>query len=242
MTALRKLLLTAAAILVMGWLALCQAIGDTPLTVRWTPALTLNSLEDIDQRLAAPLEYPLDVSRFAGKMERTTITNCLSYFDLTQQGFESTPLTYQLALGADCHALKALRQAVPARQTHLAGFHLTEKVINDLPPELSLIISKDDARKVAAAHKKGLSWRQFQPITQVTLENDHTVLVAGQGWRVRLELYAFGDFNGDGMEDILVKTQGWLTEGTYQATRLLTLTRTHDSGRLHLVTEYNLTK
>lgn len=242
MISLRKLHLGLAAMAVVGCLILWPAVGDTVLDVRWTSALALNSLTEIDQRLAAPWDYPLEVSRRSGQPKKAVITNCLSYFDLTRQGFESTPFAVQLVLGADCHALKALSQAIPAQRTHLAGFQLHEQVINDLPPDLSLILSKDDTRKVAAANKQGLSWREFQPITRVTRENSHTVLVEGNGWNVRIKIYAFGDFNADGLEDILVTTHGWLTEGTYATTRLLVLTRFQDGGRLHLVTEYDLTK
>lgn len=242
MTSLRQLRGVAAAMMIAACLGPWHAAGHSTLQVRWTSALALNSLEQIDQRLAASWEYPLDVSRFAGKLEKAVITNCLSYFDLTKQGFQSTPLTYQLALGADCHALRALRQAVPAQRTHLAGFQLDAQTINDLPPDLSLIISQDDVRKVAAARKAGHSWRELQPITRVTPESSHTVLVEGHGWGERLEIDAFGDFNHDGLEDILVKTHAWLTGGTYTTTRLFVLTRFQDGGRLHVVTEYNLAK
>ena len=68
------------------------------------------------------------------------------------------------------------------------------------------------------------------------------MLVEGHGWRVRLELYAVADFNQDGVEDLLVKTQGWLTAGTYATTRLLALTRFYESGPLQLVTEYSRTQ
>ena len=241
MISLRKLLFVVAAIAGVGCLNSWPAVGDTSLEVRWTSALALNSLEEIDQALAAPWEYPLDVRQRSGKRERAVITNCLSYFDLTRQGFESVPFASQLVLGADCHALRVLSKAVPARQSHVAGFQLNEKVIDALPPDLSLVVSNDDARKVAVANEKGLSWREFQPITRVTPENSYTVLVEGQGWRVRMKIYAYGDFTDDGVEDILVTTHGWLTEGTYATTRLLALTRFQDGGRLHLVTEYNLT-
>ena len=123
MTALRKLLLVVAAMAVVGCLALRQAVGDTALQVRWTSALALNSLEEINQCLAAPWEYPLDVRRFSGKLERAVITNCLSYFDLTRQGFESTSFTSQLVLGADCHALRALSKAVPPSGRIWPGFN-----------------------------------------------------------------------------------------------------------------------
>ena len=51
MTALRKRLLVVAAMAVVGCLALRQAGGDTALQVRWTSALALNSIEEINQRL-----------------------------------------------------------------------------------------------------------------------------------------------------------------------------------------------
>ncbi len=228
--------------IVVGCLALWPASGNTALEVRWTSALPLDSLAEIDQRLAAPWEYPLEVSRRSGQPKKAVITNCLSYFDLTRQGFEATPFPPQLALGADCHALRVLSHAVPAQRTYLTGFHLDEKAINHLPPDLSLILSRDDARNVAAANQRGLSWRAFQPISRVTRENSHSMLVEGNGWNVRVKIYAFGDFNADGLEDLLLTTQGWLTQGTYATTRLLALTRFQDGGRLDLLTEYNLTK
>ncbi len=242
MTSRGKLLCVATVLVLVGWSAVRHARGETALAVRWTSALALSSLEEIDQRLVALWEYPLELRRVSGQRQTAVITNCQSYFDLTRQGFTSTPIKYQLVLGADCHALRALRQATPARRTHLAGFHLKEAVLNDLPPDLSLVISNDDARKVAAANQKGLSWREFEPIKRITLEKGQAMRVEGDGWGVRITVYAFGDFTADGLEDLLVKTDAWLQAGSYATTRLLLLTRRQAGARLDLVTEYDLTK
>jgi hypothetical protein len=236
------MLFMATAIAVVGCQPPRHAVGETALEVRWTSALALGSLEKIDQRLAARWDCPLEVRRVSGKRGTAVITNCLSYFDLTRQGFESTPIKYQLVLGADCHALRALNQAIPAQRSHLAGFQLDAEAISDMPPDLSLVISKDDARKVEAANRKGLSWQEFEPIRRITPEKGPAVRVEGDGWGVRIVVYAFGDFNADGLEDMLLKTDGWLQAGTYATTRLLVLTRRRDGGRLKLVTEYDLTK
>jgi hypothetical protein len=223
-----------------------QTAQEPKNAICWAPELQLRTLTDIENRLARPWDYPLEVHSRYGRQKQTTaqkptlMTNCLSYFDLTTEGFEASPIKDQQDLGADCYALRALQQAVPAQHTYLSDFHLNEQAVNYLPPDLGLIISRDDVEKARSANAKGLSWRTVTPPSKVTVENNDTILVEGDGWHVRVKVMARGDFNRDGIEDLLVKTRGWLSEGSYEAVRLLLLTRTQAGGRLSLVQEYRL--
>ena len=184
-------------------------------------------------------------SMSGGRAEEAEFSDCLSYFELAARGFQAARLVDQLTLGADCHALRALQGATPARRTHLTGFSFDEPgVVGKLPPQLALAISRDDVRRIDAAGTRGVSWAELEGIAQdqVTLNVDGSLLVEGDGWAVRLESLAFADFDGDGTEDVLLKAGGRMTEGTYSVTRLLSLTRETDDGPLRLVREYNLSE
>ena len=219
------------------------ASGCSPLAtaevVRWAAALRLENLETLEQRVTQSWATPIPVTR-AGA-DSALMTDCRSYFELTATGFESTPVKYQLAVGAECHALQALGEATPAQRTHLARFTLDSQALGILPPNLALSISNDELRAVEIASAKGLTWPEYEHISSATAEREHALRVNGDGWGSRVEIYGWNaDFDADGFEDLLVKVHGWLTEGSYETIRLLLLTRTREGGRLDLVKEYDL--
>ena len=222
-----------------------QSTDDpTPYPIRWTASLDLPNLQAIEQRLAQTWSetlrmWPGNRRSMSTGSEPLAVKDCLSYFRLSGQGYEARPYRSQLAQGVECHALKALAGAKSARLSYLDDFRLTEETPGLLPPDLSLALSDEEERKVASANAKGLSWRDYQPLT-ASPQGATALRVEGNGWGMRLSLYAWADFDGDGVEDILVKSQGWLNEGSYQTTRLLTLTRLAPGERFRLVKEYDL--
>lgn len=229
-------------------LGACVNLGVGPASrfpVQWSPALGLDTLEHLDERLARTWEFPLEVSRLQGstglQREFAKIENCLSYFQLTRQGFQSTPLKHQMLEGVVCHALQALKHAVPARRSFLAEFTVNDASVRKLPPDLALSISPDDQRRVQRAKTDHLSWDNIDTIHRVIPHAEGSGLVEGDGWAMRLTILARGDFNQDGFEDLLLQTHGWLTEGTYERVRLLELTRKTPQGPLTVTKEYSLT-
>lgn len=212
------------------------------IEARWTKSLAPATREDLEHRLAEPWGYSIDVYRSApdGETSVAVMNDCASYFELSARGFEARPLYDQLAVGADCRALRAVAEAAPSRTSHLRGFRLDQDSVEVLPPDLSLVISDEDADRVEAASADGKSWLELEPIDTVTSEGEAAILVEGEGWAVRVEVLAWGDFDGDGLEDVLVKLTGWLSEGSYRTTRLLALTRRQAGARLDPVSEYDL--
>ena len=210
--------------------------------VRWAESLGLTGRADVPNRLSEPWGYSLDVYRLDETRGRETasMSDCVSYFRLSDAGFEARPIHEQLDLGADCHAIRAIGEATASRASHLEGFRLDERSVELLPPDLSLIVSDDDARRVETANAAGHAWSQVEPIGSVTVERSGAILVEGDGWGVRVALLTWGDFDGDGVEDVVAKLGGWLTEGSYRTTRLVVLTRPEAGARLKLVREYDL--
>jgi hypothetical protein len=55
---------------------------------------------------------------------------------------------------------------------------------------------------------------------------------------VMLHAEAWGDFNGDSVDDVVVSVVNGAVEGTYASVRLLVLTRTSADGLLNVVEEH----
>jgi len=61
------------------------------------------------------------------------------------------------------------------------------------------------------------------------------ILMTREGFSQMLLLWGRGDFNGDGIEDLLVQSLDMLTGGTYRSMRLFVLTRRTVNGRLSVL-------
>jgi len=59
--------------------------------------------------------------------------------------------------------------------------------------------------------------------------------VSGAGWSGTITLLGRGDFDGDGVEDLMVKRTGGVQRGTAVESSLFLLTRTPDRGCVRVV-------
>jgi hypothetical protein len=206
--------------------------------VRWAPSLELQSLADIDRRLTMLFADPVPVTKGA---HEATVTNCTECLEYTKEGFTAKSdreLRRLKSMGVDCLALVALKGAVPARRSYLDGFSLDSQAVKYLPPTLGLVLSQDDLKKVSAAESRGTSWKEYEPNLKVESENQDRASIENQTALTRLQTYARGDFNGDGIEDLLLRVDNLSKQGSYSNSRLLLLTRTSTYGKLRLVKEY----
>ena len=239
-----QILLVGLTWLLLGCPSSPTASEEHGIPVQWNPRLEVDSLDHLDQRLAARWVNPLTMrpprSSQQDGVEPISVDNCLTYFEKVHERFQSSPLKDQQLEGANCHAVNALKHAIPSKKSLISTFELNESVVDELPPTLALIVSNDDQRRIEQHKAQGLSWTQAEKIIRVTARKNHSLLVEGESWAVRLQIYAKGDFNQDGFEDVLMKTHGWMTEGTFEVVRLLLLTRTEPNAQLTLVKEYDL--
>ena len=222
--------------------------SENSIPIWWSSKLGLSSISALDARMARPLDAPLNVRRYPSRedllndrnVETTTIANCVTYLDLTKKGFQAPKnqdWQYQLSLGAECNALDLLRTAKPARVTYLKTFRLNKSAVNFLPPRCGPVVSKENATKITAAEERGLSWKQYERITRIQVQKTGELEVEGDYWEVVLDLYARGDFNGDGVEDILLRKDDSLRGGSYATTSLLLLTRFKEGAVLKVLRE-----
>jgi hypothetical protein len=223
-----------AGLLVVWTLAAVWAQPVRPVV--WSAKLQLQSLDGLPARLERPFPDPVR-GRLAH--QTATIANCDAYVAETHRGFRAASDRDQRRLqflGADCRALELLQSARPSRRSALGETPLLPRF---LPPTLGFLPSEESHRRASVAQARGLSWKDTEPDLRVTSSTpDQTVIETPAGY-VRLEWYARGDFNGDGIEDLLVRVASYAKQGTYARIRLVLLTRTAPDEILRVLREFD---
>ena len=134
-----------------------------------------------------------------------------------------------------CRALALVASAKPAKNSFVHGFVLDDSAPHRLPAGLAMDISPDDEQHVAIATKVGQRWRDVEEVKLVSRTSPDEAKYADETSEQNLILFARGDFDGDGLEDLLVLSEGRLPEGSYEATRLFLITQTATESQLTLL-------
>jgi hypothetical protein len=206
--------------------------------VWWAKELNLVNLSDIDAALGKPFDERVNV---VSGSNRASVGNCAEYLKYSDQGYKPASdfeLRVLESLGADCRALALLKNAAPAKVSYLADFRLDKSAPAQLPAQFAVSVSPQEVRSAAAAERAGKSWQQYQPELKLN-EGSTGLRVEAGGMRSDLQLYARGDFNGDGIEDLLIRDDFAALQGTYAGTRLFLLTRRSGQRVLEVLKEYD---
>lgn len=201
--------------------------GEFP--ARWSSTLGLNSLDDVKLRASEPLWNEVGILmarrwRYIGEgqapepIEPLSIVSCTDYWAADFARLNTRSQSDHNLLRefiADCEALMALDVAKPATTSFVGDFHLDEQAVNVLPAATHLAISPVESRAIEDADTKGWSWRQWHESRESSLVAAHQAAdgSAAFEWtraQSRIEIYAWGDFNGDGAEDLLLRISEWL--------------------------------
>jgi hypothetical protein len=211
--------------------ALLLAAQSSPFAVQYGARLKVSSPSELDQRLQAP--FTKGIAHPAG------VSNCAQL--LTPRGRASqtkapgTEFQEERSTMMDCLALQKLRNAMPARTSYVRDLAWDAHVLPLLPPQLAITVSKETERAANDAASRGRNWVDFDPSATASSDGPDQIEVTGKGFIQRLILWGRGDFNGDGIEDLLVESLDTLTGGSYRSLRLFVLTRRNASAGLSVV-------
>ena len=64
------------------------------------------------------------------------------------------------------------------------------------------------------ANQKRIPWSKVGTFLRIDVKSEVEMIVETEGWEDRVEILARADFNGDELEDLILKTTGGATKGT----------------------------
>ncbi len=136
-----------------------------------------------------------------------------------------------------CTRLRLLQQVKPAKKNYLKNFNLTQTAY--LPPTIVTAGGADDYDvPLEEAAKKGESLQvliQQKKVVMSDASNPLSVKFIYEDMQTQLIEIARGDFNGDGLEDILVQRNVTPTvQATYALYGSWLLTRTSPQGMIQV--------
>ncbi len=205
------------------------------LPVRTTGFAPIAAGRDLRVALATPFQDRWDVHVGKARRPRTLLT-CNDYLALGTDDVQADRPDQGVLDGviADCEALKMMLLARPSKLTFLDGFHLDAKALVLLPAAFYLDLSPDEEADLKAAAIAGRTWKDFDPTVHVAKTTDERVqlLVKGTGYDANLSEYARGDFDHDGVEDILIRRFAYPHGGSMTDYTVFLLTRDSQTAPL----------
>jgi hypothetical protein len=194
----------AVSVTAMACLSALTGPGETQAEpkVIWSPNLSLPSTDDIPKRLREPQgSGPLAMAK--GK-EALKAGTCEDYLNAVSAGFypaSNRDNRMSMPFVHDCFVLRDLQQAkAPAAN---GSYRLTKDSLDQLPP-LLVRGSREVTDAAEQAEKRGESWKQFDPDLKVTRFDSDSLNAEDKDTAYFLTIRAWGDFTGDGVEQMAV--------------------------------------
>jgi hypothetical protein len=210
-----------------------RAAEDGPYPVWWSAELELDSLDQVEARLRRDLwlgdSEGMHLSIGGGPDgQQANARDCASLIELSEAGYQgpSNPENKVRLLNlAYCRAIALLANAKPARVSHLRDFVMNAAALDYLPALVNLYASCEFICYAVTANERGIPFTKFETPLVVDVKSDDEMTVWTGYWMVILSVLGRGDVTGDGIDDMLLLSNGGATEGTYGASHLYLLTR-----------------
>ena len=200
----------------------------------WSPSLTVKSVVDARRQLDGPLGDEFSVRVNGAQRILRTCRDFLAVVDKKVDAETENDWDILWAQGTRCLALSLLVDGRPAIQSHLARFRWEKVTLSDLPPELGFAISPEEEGTVRRAAAACESLGKIDPALRITKRKDDMLSVRAPTWTGSITLYARGDFDHDGIEDLLVERDAAVRRGSATLSSLFVVTRKTDEDCLRV--------
>ncbi len=168
------------------------------------------------------------------------IATCQEYFPFKGEDIYAIPEMNNAALmyiTVLCEATRIISNGNPSKKSFLDTIVFDKHLPEHLPPQMAQIISTEESKRIMA-NKKITSWAQVDPVLKAKKLSPYHIKYFIEGGSEELQLVAKGDFNHDGIEDMLIQINDAVEGGSYSATRLFLLTRLTEHGKIKLLQEW----
>lgn len=234
-----------AALLVAAPACADERVPGTGYEVEWIEGgeAVPVTREGIERGLADAWPDAMEVrsGKAAGDTPPITLGSCQDYLDVADRQVRpyhapSPDHAIFQARALDCQARVLALAARPAAVSHLRTLAFDETLPDQLPWQVAMILSGAEADRIAAERPRA-TWREalFAPLAGFSSCGAYCVSYSGEAQTV--SLVARGDFDGDGVEDMLLWSHEAAVGGSYRATRMFLLTRRTPEGQVELIRE-----
>lgn len=156
-----------------------------------------------------------------------TVNNCRDYFNASKQKLEPVKefersAYYEFAIM--CMAVKSVASAVPASISYLNDFVLNKDSLKKIPKALSFKTSDIEYKKILS-NKNLISLHDVNLISEVINIKEDSAIFKSEGAQQEISFVAKGDFNRDGIEDLLITSKDSLIGGNYSSIRMFLITK-----------------
>ncbi|WP_413112115.1 FG-GAP repeat protein [Thaumasiovibrio sp. DFM-14] len=136
-----------------------------------------------------------------------------------------------------CHTLEIASKLEPAKVSYLDNIVLDMHFAKISPASLGLQISREDIEKASKLE----TWNDFGKFERVKVRSEHSASYYDHMKGIQnATIVATGDFDGDGIEDLVLYVSNSLIEGSYRSYHIYVLTRDSEGAKLILIDEPNL--
>lgn len=251
--------LSGIGLALVGALALAACATAQPaegrLDVEWfegfgmgqflEPPRELVSQSDVIAAIDSPWYYDREVAIYTadGELERPALVlgSCADYLALQKRVWpvHISDSDAFMALAMRCKAAKLIASAERADRSFVRGLAFDRDLPGLLPPELTIAVSSSEVERVGAA-RADESWDDLAGIARNercnSREGEHCrIYYDDTAGRQKVQLVARGDFNADGVEDVLISSGDSLEGGSYWVLRMFVLTRRSPDGDYELL-------
>ncbi len=225
-------------------LAACAPVAMTEsYPIWWSPSLELTSLDQIDARLQRDLWPGLDAEievylNHDSAKDKAIARNCKALIELTDADYwalSSLDYFVQRSKLAHCRAIEMLGQGRTADISYLRNFAMNDNAVIYLPALVGLTSSCRQTCEYIVANARGLALPDFETIIRIEELSDDEMVITSEGWQVRREVLARGEFTADGVDDILLYSGGGAIGGSFATASLFLLTRSAPNAILWVV-------
>lgn len=213
--------------------------------LRWSKAIELKSLADLDAAMHAklrPNKSELTLVAPNGGTDKRAVDDCELYSKAIGEGYtaESTfEITQESFFKQRCTPLRFLREARPSARSYVNELRLDRDPLEILPASMNLEMEgPSDAQKAEIA--RGASLKSYSPKLKVTKRSATSVTFLEPESKIEstVEIVARGDLDHDGIEDVLLFQSRRSLEGSFRGYEQVAATRRSASGALVVVRSF----
>jgi hypothetical protein len=210
--------------------------------VSWPTNLTLEQLKDLPVKELIHPETGID----GVAMSKEDSTNCVvartwREFDrYGDQGFQPADNANLQMSGWFIKTrsfIPFLEKAQPASNSFVHDLKMNRALLAILPIDLGPQVSNEETEAVQKAIREGKTWRDYYPETKIKKHTQTMIQLEVEDWMIYIRVLAFGDFDHDGCEDVLLCVTHAAIGGTWVNAFPVILTRRDSKHALEKINQ-----